>query len=113
MSEGNAKTLSVIAHLSALFSSAWISIVVPLVILLVSEDDVVKANARESLNFQISVILWSLIGFLLIFAMGVGFVVLAVVVVASVIMPIIAALRAAGDTSRAYQYPLVFRFLRG
>jgi uncharacterized Tic20 family protein len=77
MSNAEAKTLSIIAHLAGLFSSLLISVLVPIAVLLLSDNMVARANARESLNFQINLFIWAVIAVVLCFIL-IGFVLLAV-----------------------------------
>ncbi len=111
--DSNATQWALFAHLSALLLG-WLG---PLIIYLVKKDEhpFIADQAREALNFNLSVLLYFviggiatfvlsliIIGLLLIpvlFAMGIGFVVLV----------IMAAVKAnAGET---YRYPLTIRFL--
>jgi len=55
------KLLSSLAHGSIFFSGLLIAIGVPIAILFVSEDPVVKANAKEAINFHFNVWLYGLI----------------------------------------------------
>jgi len=49
------KLLSAVAHGSVFISALVISIGIPIAILLVSEDTVIKENAKEAINFHINV----------------------------------------------------------
>lgn len=104
------RVLSAIAHLSALFTSLLVSIIVPIVILCASNDDVTRANAKESINFQISMIAYALVGAVLCLVF-VGVFVLIAVGIASIIMPIIAAIHCAGDDEEPYRYRFIFRIV--
>jgi uncharacterized Tic20 family protein len=55
------KLLSILSHGSIFFSGLIVSGAVPLAILFVSEDPVVKANAKEALNFHLNVWLYGLL----------------------------------------------------
>lgn len=103
MSETSVRALSATAHFSALFSSLWISILVPVVILLLSDDEVVRANAKESINFQLSIMLWSLICFVLAFAL-IGVFMFFALVVWSVVAPIFAGIHCLEDDGEPYRY---------
>lgn len=46
------KLLSALSHGAIFFSTTLVSVSIPIVILLVSDDLVVKENARESINFH-------------------------------------------------------------
>lgn len=48
------KLLSALCHGAIFFSAALFSVGIPLVILFTTDNSVVKANARESLNFHIN-----------------------------------------------------------
>jgi uncharacterized protein len=55
------KLLSSLSHASIFLSSLVISIGIPIAILFVSEDPVIKANAKEAINFHFNVWLYSLL----------------------------------------------------
>jgi uncharacterized Tic20 family protein len=55
------KLLSALAHSSIFFSGLIVSIGIPIAILLVSDDPVVKDNAREAINFHFNVWLYGII----------------------------------------------------
>lgn len=105
------KLLSVAAHGAALFTSFLVSIVGPIAILAASDDSIVKANARESLNFQLSMMVYALIGFVLSFV-GVGIILLFVLVIWSVIAPIVAMIKVADNPSVPYRYSMIMHFLK-
>jgi uncharacterized protein len=103
------------AHLSILIGGIipLFGIIVPIVLWIVKsgKDDLVVANAKEAINFQISVLLWAL----LLVGLAFGGVVAAkpllwtavflagVLAIAGVVLPIIAAVKANGG--EAYRYP--------
>lgn len=103
-----------LSHLSALtgyFFAPFVgNIVAPLIIYLMKKDEspFVAEQSRESLNFQISVcIYWLISGVLAIIL--IGFLLLAAVWVAGVILTIIASVKAANG--EAYRYPLTIRLI--
>jgi uncharacterized protein len=55
--------LSSICHLSIFFSSSLFgfSICIPIAILILSDDPVIKKNAKEVINYHINIFLWILI----------------------------------------------------
>jgi len=55
------KLLSVLAHGSIFFSGLFVSIGIPIALLFISEDAVVKANAQEAINFHFNVWLYGII----------------------------------------------------
>ena len=59
------KLLSALSHGAILFSTTFISVGLPIALLFVSDDPVVKDNAKESINFHFNVWLYGgIIGFL-------------------------------------------------
>ncbi|MFM6207602.1 DUF4870 domain-containing protein, partial [Planktothrix sp.] len=59
--------LSVLSHAAIFFSATVVAIGIPIAILFLSEDTVVKANARESLNFHINLYIYGFIFWILTF----------------------------------------------
>jgi len=55
------KLFSSLAHGSIFFSGLFVSIGVPIALLLISNDPVVKDNAKEAINFHFNVWLYGLI----------------------------------------------------
>ncbi|HLO83646.1 MAG TPA: DUF4870 domain-containing protein [Nostocaceae cyanobacterium] len=53
----NRKLLSALCYGSIFFSAGFVPIVVPIVILVVSNDSVVKDNAKEAINFYINLLI--------------------------------------------------------
>jgi uncharacterized Tic20 family protein len=123
MSDSEARNWGAGAHLSSLIMLAWVPAVIgPLVVWLVKREDhpFVEDQAREALNFQISVLIYAIVGGIaaLIFALatlGMGlFVVLPVAglfIVVAFLLPIYAAIKAS-DGER-YRYPFTMRLLSG
>ena len=109
-SDDNRKILSILSHGSILFSSTVISIGVPIAILLLSEDSIVKRNAKEALNFYITCYIWGIILAILIFLL-IGIPLLILLLIASWVMPIIAIVRILENPHRSYRYPLIFHIL--
>lgn len=114
----NSRRLSIISHLGGLSPLIGLpGFVVPLVIWLMERDSdpYVERQAREALNFQISMGIYStvlilLIGMLWIVAIGIFLIpVLGVLWLLRFILCIIAAVRA-GD-GRFFRYPLTIRFV--
>lgn len=106
------RTWGLLAHLLPL-PAVWFPfghIVVPLVIWLIKRDEspFVGDQAREALNFQISISLYGVIAGLLAW-FCVGFILMVVIGAAWVVLAIIAAVRA--NEGVAYRYPLTFRLI--
>jgi uncharacterized protein len=108
----NRKLLSLLAHGAAMFTSFLVSILVPIVLLCTANDYVVRENARESLNFQISILMYALIAVLLKFV-GIGFILMAIIGLWSFIGPIVAMVNVANSPSVPYRYPGIMRFING
>jgi hypothetical protein len=107
------KMWGMLCHLSALagFAIPFGNIVGPLVVWLIKKDQMpfVDDQGKESLNFQISVTIYLLVSFVLIFVV-IGIFLLIAVGIFSLVMIIIAALKA--NAGEAYQYPLCIRFIK-
>ncbi len=104
------KVLSAIAHGAIFFGSLVVSIGIPIAILLVSDDPVVKENAKESINFHINLYIYGII-FGLLSLVLIGIPLLIILLIVSWVMPILAIVHAATDTSKPYRYPFIFRLL--
>jgi uncharacterized protein len=106
--KGNDKLWSVLSHLSMLLGVGFL---LPLVVYLVmkKESEFVSVNAREALNFHISVLIYALCCIPLCFIL-VGFVLLPVLILTSVILGIIGAVKA--SEGGCYHYPLTIRLIK-
>lgn len=104
------KLLSLLCHGATFINYTGVSIGIPIAILLVSDDPVVKENARESLNFHFNMWIYLIIGGILTFIL-IGFVILGFVAIASFVLPIIAILAVLKNQDQAYKYPFIFHFL--
>jgi len=83
----------------------------PLIIWLVKKDEYafVDDQGKEALNFQISITIYSLVSGVLILAL-IGIPLLIAVIIFSVVMTVIAAIKANGG--EYYRYPLTIRFVK-
>ncbi|HBE19202.1 MAG TPA: DUF4870 domain-containing protein [Cyanobacteria bacterium UBA11149] len=104
------KLFSALCHGAIFLSSLVISIAVPLVILFITNDPVVKDNAKESLNFHINLYIYASIFGLLCFVL-IGFPLLGILVIVSFIMPIIALVKVLENPDKPYRYPFIFRII--
>ena len=104
---GNDKIWSMLCHLSALLG---VGFVLPLVVYLAmrKESEFVAANAREALNFHISVLIYSLCCLPLVFIL-IGIPLLLVIGVGSLVLAIIATVKASNGV--CYRYPLTIRLV--
>jgi hypothetical protein len=108
-SRGNDKIWSMFCHLSVFLGIGFL--LVPLVIYLAmrQESEYVAANAREALNFHISVMIYALCCIPLCFIL-IGFLFLAVVGVSMYVLAIIATIKA--SDGGCYRYPLTLRLIQ-
>ena len=105
--EGSDKIWSMLSHLSALLG---VGFVLPLVVYLAMrhESEYVAANAREALNFHISVLIYSLCCIPLVFIL-IGIPLLIVIGLGSLVLAIIATIKASDGL--CYHYPLTLRLV--
>ncbi|MEB3340418.1 DUF4870 domain-containing protein [Okeania sp.] len=110
MDTGKRKILSALCHGAIFFSVTIMSVGVPIAILFITEDSVIKDNAKESLNFHINIYIygiifgaltWLLIGFPLLILLG----------IVNFVMPIIAILNVTSNPDKSYRYPFIFRLV--
>ena len=103
---------AMLAHLLS-FVAAYIALgfLAPLIVLLVfgPRSAFVRANAVESLNFNLSWLLYAVVGAILIFLV-IGIFILIALGIAYVVLIIIASIRA--NDGQLYRYPLTIRFVR-
>lgn len=103
------RTLAVLSHILAIVPG--IGIFGPLVIYLVKkgESDFVRENAKESLNFQITVIVGYIIGFIL-FLVIIGIFLVWILGILNLVLVIIATIRA--SENKIYRYPFNLRLIK-
>ena len=102
------KALMILSHLSALFG---VGLILPFVVWLVKrhDPDTVAAHAAEALNFHLSLLLYALLLVpLCIFLIGIPL--LIIMGLASIVLAIIAAVRASDGL--LYRYPLTIRLVK-
>ena len=101
------------AHLSALagFVVPFGNVIGPLVIWQIFKERsaFVDVHGKESVNFQITISIAYLVSIILIFVL-IGVALLAVLGIASVVLFVIAAVKA--NNGEYYQYPLTIRFIK-
>jgi len=106
------RMFGMLCHLVALsgFVIPLGSIIGPLVIWLIKRDtsSFIDSQGRESLNFQISIVIYGIISAILILV-GIGILLSIAVGIFWLVMTIIAAVKA--NEGVAYRYPLTIRFL--
>ena len=105
------KTMALITHLSGIVAG----FIVPLVIWLINKDKADKGfiidQAKEALNFQITLIIVYVICFVLtIVTLGLFSIVTLLVWVGSIVLMILAAVKA--NNGVAYRYPAALRLIK-
>jgi len=102
------RTWAVLGHLLPLVGLGFLA---PLVIWLVfrGRGPYLEDQAKESLNFQLTLLIIYAIGFITIFIL-VGFVILAAAGIFQLVMAIVAAI--AASKYQWYRYPLTIRFVK-
>ena len=105
--KGSDKIWSMLSHLSALLG---VGFVLPLVVYLAMRkgSEYVASNAREALNFHISVLIYALCCVPLVFIL-VGIPLLMVLGLGSLVLAIIATVKASNGS--CYHYPLTLRLV--
>jgi len=100
------RVLAILSHILAIVPG--IGILGPLVIYLVKKDEsgFIAANARESLNFQLTIILL----YIILFITLIGVLLWWVVAILNTILVIVATIRA--SENKIYRYPISFRLVK-
>lgn len=107
------KTWGMLCHLTALAGILITGIgfvLGPLIVWLIKKDQYAFVNdqGKESLNFQISMLIYMIIAGLLVFIL-VGFVLLPILLVLDVVYVVLASV--AASEGKAYRYPFSIRFI--
>ncbi|MDJ0591419.1 MAG: DUF4870 domain-containing protein [Pleurocapsa sp. MO_226.B13] len=107
------KLLSAVAHGSIFISALVISIGIPIAILLVSEDTVIKENAKEAINFHINIwLIGGVIAVLSFLTFGLfGFVLGPIWLVTHWGLSIWAIIHCLQTPDRAFRYPFILRLV--
>ena len=107
------KTWAMACHLSALcmFVVPFGNIIAPLVIWLIKKDEskFIEHSGKEAMNFQISMTIYWIISFLLVFVL-IGFLLIFVVLITNIVFIIVAAVKT--NSGEWYQYPITIRFIK-
>ncbi|WP_417620116.1 DUF4870 domain-containing protein [Oceanihabitans sediminis] len=105
--------LLVITHLSQLLTyvTGFGGLMAPLIIWATQKEQVdgMDAHGKSILNFQISILLYSLIRIPLIFIVGLGILTLILVAILAFVMPIVNAIKA--SNGELPSYPLSLNFI--
>jgi uncharacterized protein len=114
------RTWALAAHIGALVS-AWFAFgfLAPLLVMLLKSDSAfVRRHAVESLNFQISLLIYGLVGTVVAFVLtlatlGIGLIVIipVVAVLALIVLVLIIMATVKASNGEDYRYPLTLRFV--
>jgi uncharacterized Tic20 family protein len=98
------KTLALLSHVVTFVSN----FIAPLIIYIIKKDEspFVAAHAKESLNFQLTILLAVIVLFITI----VGILLLWIVGIYALVLVIVATIRA--SEGKLYRYPLTIRFIK-
>lgn len=100
------KTLAILSHILCIV--AWF--LAPLVIYMVKKDSVfVTAHARESLNFQLTMLIAWIVCFILMFVI-IGVFLMFLLGIANLVLIIVATIRA--SENKLYKYPFSIKFVK-
>lgn len=106
------KMWAMLCHLVALagFVIPFGNIIAPLIIWILKKEEypLVDDQGKESLNFQISITIYLIVGIILIFV-AIGIVVLPIIALFSLIMLIVASIKA--NDGEKYRYPFTIRLI--
>lgn len=112
------KLLSSLCHGAIFFSTTLFSIGVPIVINLISDDLIVKSNAKESINFHLNVWFWAIligvpIGIISFLTLGLGGILFFPVVALGFALhwglTIVALFHCFTQPNEPFRYPFIFR----
>jgi uncharacterized Tic20 family protein len=112
--EKQARMWGMFCHLSALSGFIGIpfgSILGPLIIWLIKKNEYpfVDDQGKESLNFQISILIYSIVAALLIFVF-IGIFLIFAIMITNIVLVIIASIKA--NNGEVYYYPYTIRFIK-
>lgn len=107
------KLLSAVAHGSVFISALVFSIGIPITILLVSEDTLIKDNAKEAINFHLNVwLIGGIIAVLSFITLGlIGFVLTPLWLLIHWGLSILAIIYCLQTPDQAFRYPFIFRLV--
>jgi uncharacterized protein len=107
------KLLSAGCHASLFISALIISVGIPLAIFYVSEDAVVKENAKEAINFHFNVwLLGTIIAILSFLTLGLlGFILAPIWFIYHWGFSVWAIIYCLQNTDKSFRYPFIFRVL--
>jgi len=100
------KTMAILSHILCIVAG----FLAPLIIYLVKKDSpYIVAHAKESLNFQLTLIIAYIISFILVFVL-IGILLIWLIALANLVFVIIATIRA--SENKLYKYPFSIKFVK-
>ena len=115
---GKRRLFSLLCHGSIFFGSLLVTSAIPLVILLLFEDPVIKETAKETLNYHFNIWLYGaitagLVTFftVLILTIPLAWVIGGIFFLFTVIPPIFGILATLSNPDQTYRYPFIWRLL--
>ncbi len=105
------KLLSALAHGSVFISALVLSIGIPIAILLVSEDNVIKDNAKEAINFHLNIwLIGGVLAVLSFLSFGLaGFILGPIWLLTHWGLSLWAVIQCLQTPDQAFRYPFIFR----
>ena len=115
---GKRRLFSLLCHGSIFFGSLLVTSAIPLVILLLFEDPVIKETAKETLNYHFNIWLYGaitagLVTFftVLILTIPLAWVIGGIFFLFTLIPPIFGILATLSNPDQTYRYPFIWRIL--
>ena len=107
------KLLSALCHGAIFLSTTVVSVGIPIAVLFVSDDPVVKENAKEAINFHFNVWLYgTIIGVLAFLTLGLlGFILAPIFYLVHWGLTVWAIIQTLNNPDQAFRYPFIFRLL--
>jgi uncharacterized protein len=107
------KLLSALSHGSIFLSSLVLSVAIPIGVLVVSDDPVVKESAKEAINFHLNVWVYEAIVIALTFlTLGLlGLILGPIFYLFHWVPPILAIIQSLNNPNQSYRYPFIFRLI--
>jgi uncharacterized Tic20 family protein len=106
VNNNNNYIMAAFPHIGALLGLGFI--ILPLVVLLASSDEFVRANAREALNFHITLFIYFIIALILCLVF-IGFVLFFALILFMFVASLIATVKA--SQGEMYRYPMTIRMI--
>jgi len=107
------RQMLMILHLSQLLNLITVvgGLIVPILLWQLKKDEIegMEAQGKEVVNFQLSLLVYSVIAFILAFVL-IGFFIFGIIALLNIIFPIIYGLKA--NNGEPVSYPLTIRFIK-